>query len=108
MSERKIELQVALLRRKELAGKIAVAAQIKSAQVYELKVTRKAVHEGIDDITAQVPRLSLAEVMAEHDFYAKQLRLLDAIIQKANWSTMVDAEQSGIDLFADYPLVAKV
>lgn len=99
-----VKLATALLRRKELAGKVALLSQIKSANVFEIKTTRKAVHEGIDDVIAQVPKLSAGQVTQEHDWHARQLRLIDAAIQQANWTVDVDvpAESMG-----DYPAPAK-
>ncbi len=94
-----MKLAEALLRRKELAGKVAVLQQIKLANIYETKVTRKAVHEGIDDIIAQVPKLDAAQVTAEFDFAARQLRLIDAAIQNTNWITEVNVDGS---VMADY------
>ena len=89
-----MKLAEALLRRKELQGKVDRASNIKTQDVYELKMTRKQVHEGIDDIVAQVPKLTLSQVTAECDFYSKQLRLIDAAIQQANWTT--DLEVNGV------------
>ncbi len=86
----KIKLAEALLRRKELGMKQQAAAQIKGQNIFETKVTRKAAHEGVDDIIAQVPKLTLSEVMAEHDWYAKCLRNVDAVIQQMNWTAEVE------------------
>lgn len=88
----KIKLAEALLRRKELTGKIQSLAQIKQANIFEVKVTRKAAHEGIDDIVAQVPKLTASQVTAEFDWHARQLRLIDAAIQQTNWTTEIDVE----------------
>ena len=96
-----VKLAEALLRRKELAGKVAVAGQIKGATLYEVKTVRKAAHEGIDDVIATVPKLTLGQVTAEYDWYCKQLRLCDAAIQQANWTTMIEV---GADVMNDYPL----
>lgn len=79
-----------LLRRKELQERLQVISQIKKSDIYEVKVTRKAAHEGVDDIVASVPKLDLKEVTAEMDFYARQLRLTDAAIQQTNWTTEVE------------------
>jgi len=90
-----MKLAEALLRRKELQGKVDRIATIKErGDIFEIKVTRKAVHEGIDDVVAQVPKLTLAEVTKEYDFYAKRLRLVDAAVQQTNWTT--DIEVNGI------------
>lgn len=88
----KIKLAEALLRRKELADKVAQTKQISAASVYETKVKRQQVTEQIDDIVAQVPKLTLAQVTAEHDHYSRALRLVDAAIQQANWTTEVELE----------------
>lgn len=95
----KVKLAEALLRRKELSGKVAGLAQIKQSAVFEVKTTRKAAHEGIDDIIAQVPKLTASQVTAEFDWHARQLRLIDAAIQQANWTTEVELEAS---VMADY------
>jgi hypothetical protein len=94
-----IKLAEALLRRKELAGKVQALLQLKNAQVFEVKTTRKAVHEGIDDIIAQVPKLTAGQVTAEFDWHARQLRLVDAAIQQANWTTNIAVDES---VMSDY------
>lgn len=95
----KIKLAEALLRRKELATKIPILSQIKQSQIFEVKTTRKQAHEGIDDIVAQVPKLTLGQVTAEFDWHARQLRLIDAAIQNANWNTEIEIAQ---EVMADY------
>ena len=87
-----MKLAEALLRRKELQDKVARIAVIKEKDIYEVKTGRKAAHEGIDDIIAQVPKLTLAEVTKEYDHYAKRLRLIDAAIQQANWTTEIEVD----------------
>lgn len=82
-----VKLAEALLRRKELNEKVDQISGIKAQDVYETKTGRKAAHEGLDDIIVQVPKLELHQVTAEYDFYARQLRLVDAAIQQANWTT---------------------
>lgn len=94
-----MKLAEALLRRKELDAKVKVLNTIKGAQVFETKVKRVSVTDSVDDLTAQVPKLTAAQVTREYDHYAKALRLLDAAIQQANWTT----EVSGVDhTLADY------
>lgn len=95
----KVKLAEALLRRKELLGKCQVLAQIKQNALYEVKATRKLVSEGIDDIVAQVPKVTASQVTAEFDWHARQLRLVDAAIQQANWTTEIEV---GPDVMADY------
>lgn len=86
----KIKLAEALLRRKELQGKVDALKQIKDKDIFEVKFQRKAVNDNIDDIVAQVPKLTASQVTAEFDFYARQLRLVDAAIQQANWTVEVE------------------
>lgn len=93
------KLAEALLRRKELSGKVAQLAAIKEKDIFQIKMNRKAVSDGIDDIVLHVPLLSAKQVTAEHDHYARQLRLVDAAIQQANWTTVVEFDQS---VMADY------
>ena len=87
-----MKLAEALLRRKELQDKVSRIAVVKDKDIYEVKTARRAAHEGIDDVIANVPKLVLAEVTAEYDFYAKRLRLIDAAIQQANWTTEITVD----------------
>lgn len=90
-----IKLAEALLRRKELQQKVDQLMSIRQSDLFEVKVTRKAAHEGIDDVIAKVPKLTASQVTQEHDFYARRLRLIDAAIQQANWTTEIDVS-SGV------------
>ena len=85
----KIALAEALLRRKELALKVSQLQGIQRADLFEVKVKRTKVSDQIDDIVAEVPKLTASQVTAEFDFYARALRKVDAVIQQANWSTQV-------------------
>jgi len=86
----KVKLAEALLRRKELQGKVDILKQIHDKDLFEIKVNRQNVSESVDNIAAQVPKLTASQVTAEFDFYARQLRLCDAAIQQANWMTEID------------------
>lgn len=90
----KIKLAEALLRRKELQGKVDMLRQIKDKDLFELRATRKPISESLDDVVAQVPKLTASQVTAEFDFYARQLRLVDAAIQQANWTTELDVSDT--------------
>ena len=94
-----VKLAEALLRRKELQGKVDVLKQIQEKALFEVVARRQNVTENLDDVIAQVPRLSAAEVTAEYDWHARQLRLVDAAIQQANWTTEVEV---GASVMADY------
>lgn len=95
----KVKLAEALLRRKELGQKVELLKQIRGANLFEVKVQRKQVHEGIDDVIAQVPKLAASQVTAEYDWHARQLRTIDAAIQRANWETDIEVTA---DAMADY------
>lgn len=95
----KIKLAEALLRRKELNNKVEQLKVINVPNLFEVKVKRQNVTENVDNITAQVPRIKLSQVAAGYDYYAKQLRLVDAAIQQANWVTEVEV---GPDVMKDY------
>ena len=93
----KIKLAEALLRRKELAAKTQILMAIKKEALYEPKVTRRAAHEGIDDIIANVPKLEVGQVTREYDWHARALRQVDAAIQRANWETDVDVPGTAME-----------
>jgi hypothetical protein len=95
-----MKLAEALLRRKELQERVARIGQIRQQDIFEIKVQRKAVHEGIDDVIAQVPKLTLAEVDKEYDHYASRLRLIDAAIQQTNWTADIEVDAKVNEDFA--------
>lgn len=94
-----VKLAEALLRRKELQAKVDQLKSIKDKDLFETKSGRKPVHEGLDDFILQVPLLSQSEVFGAYDWHAKQLRLVDAAIQQANWTTVLEVPP---DVMADY------
>lgn len=94
-----VKLAEALLRRKELQGKVDVLKQIKDKDLFELRAQRKQVTESLDDIVAQVPKLTASQVTQEHDWHARQLRLIDAAIQQANWTCEITV---GDEVMNDY------
>lgn len=94
-----ITLAEALLRRKELAAKVEQLKTINGKDLYEVKGKRTKVTEDLDDVVLQVPLLASAEVTAAYDFHAKQLRLVDAAIQQANWATKIAVDPT---VMADY------
>lgn len=86
----KIKLAEALLRRKELQGKVDVLKSIKDKDLFEVKARRQQVADGIDDVIAQVPKLTASQVTKEYDWHARQLRLIDSAIQQANWTCEIE------------------
>jgi len=86
----KVKLAEALLRRKELNEKVEQLKKINIQGLFETKGTRKKITDDIDDVLVSVPKITLNQVAAGYDWYAKQLRLVDAAIQQANWSTEIE------------------
>ncbi len=96
-----IKLAEALLRRKELAEKINIVRQIKDAQlIYQVRNKRIQVTEQVESLDVDYPKLTLSQVTEEYDFIAKQLRLIDALIQQANWTTVLQVDPMVMDSFA--------
>jgi hypothetical protein len=95
-----IKLAEALLRRKELAEKLPLLRHFKDNQAfYEVRGKRVPVMEGIEDLNANYPKLELRQVTAEYDLCAKQLRLIDALIQQANWTTELEVDPMVMDSY---------
>jgi hypothetical protein len=94
-----IKLAEALLRRKELNDKVAQLKTINVQGLWEVKASRKNVTENIDDVIVKVPKITMSQVASAYDWYAKQLRLIDAAIQQANWTTEI---QVGDDVLKDF------
>lgn len=92
----KIKLAEALLRRKELQGKVDILKNIKGSDLFEVKGKRSKVTDEVDDIVLQVPKLYVGQVTAEHDWHSKHLRLIDAAIQQANWTTELTVEDASM------------
>lgn len=95
----KVKLAEALLRRKELQGKVDMLKHIQDKSLFEVKAQRRQVTESLDDIIAQVPKLTASQVTAEYDWHARQLRLVDAAIQQANWTCEIEIDQT---VMSDY------
>lgn len=89
-----IKLAEALLRRKELQAKVDQLKTIKDKDLFEVRGKRQRLTDDLDDVVVQVPLLSAKQVTHEFDWYARQLRLVDAAIQQANWTTAVAVESS--------------
>lgn len=94
-----MKLAEALLLRKHLAMKVEQLKTIKlqgDNGLFEVKFNRKSVQAGpeaIDEIVAQVPKVTMKEVTKEFDLYASELRKLDTAIQQANWQYDVSYAQ---------------
>lgn len=99
-----VKLAEALLRRKELQEKVDILRLIKDKDLYEVKARRQAVSDGIDDVVASVPKLTLSQVTQEYDWHARQLRLIDAAIQQANWTTDIEVNDTVMADFKAEPM----
>lgn len=91
-----VKLAEALLRRKELQGKVDLLKQIKDKDLFEVRAQRKQISESLDDVIAQVPLLKASQVTSEYDWHARQLRLIDAAIQQANWTSEVSVSDESM------------
>lgn len=96
----KIKLAEALLRRKELNGKVEILKTIRAEALFEVKAQRRQVTDNLDDIVAQVPKLTASQVTKEFDWHARQLREIDAVIQQANWTTEIEVKEANM---GDFP-----
>lgn len=97
----KAKLAEALLRRKELQEKVDQLRKINVENLFEVKIKRQNVTESVDEVIAQVPKIALPQVTAGHDYYAKHLRLIDAAIQQANWTTEIELNSDAMKDFID-------
>lgn len=90
-----ISLAEALLRRKELSAKVEVLKKFKDTQLYyEVRAQRVKVNEGLDELSANYPKLTASQVTDEFDWHARQLRLIDAAIQQANWTIKIAVDEA--------------
>ena len=88
-----MKIAQALLLRKQLEDKVKQLQPIKEMGdngLFEVKHRRTNVSAETDEITFQVPKVTLQDVTKEYDKMASALRKLDASIQKANWEFDVD------------------
>lgn len=90
----KVKLAEALLRRKELQEKVDQLKPIRLENLFEAKVTRQSVSDSIDEARSVIPKITFNQISAGYDYYAKQLRLIDAAIQQANWTTEIEVSDT--------------
>lgn len=82
-----------LLLRKHLETKVKQLEPLKmngEKGLFELQTKRTNINENVDEVTMQIPKVTLADVTKEYDYYASELRKLDTAIQKANWEFDLD------------------
>jgi len=96
-----IKLAEALLRRKELQQKVDRLKEINKENLFEVKVSRQAVTENIENVVASVPKIKMQQVTHCFDWHSKQLRKIDAAIQNANWNTEIEVDDQVIGDYID-------
>jgi hypothetical protein len=96
-----MKIAEALLLRKQLEAKVRQLEPIKvqgEQGIFEVATERIQVHQSetkaIDEIKVRMGKVQLAEITAEYDHYATELRKLDASIQKANWQYDVEYKEN--------------
>ena len=90
----RVALAEALLRRRELQEKVEQLRKLKVSDVFDDKVERIKVSDGIDELRARFSKLDAGQVTAEFDYYAAALRRVDAVIQRTNWETEITLADS--------------
>ena len=88
-----MKISEALLLRKQLESKVKQLEPLKvqgEKGMFEMQSKRINVSENVDEVTMQLPRITLSDITDTYDHYATELRKLDASIQKANWEFEVD------------------
>ena len=96
-------LAEALLRRKELQGLLTRLEPLKAQDYFVSRVQRKQVMEGVDEVLAQVPRITATEIDQYYNWLARQLRVVDAAIQRTNWEAQVSMPASAMAEYEPKP-----
>ena len=90
-----------LIRRTELKAILARIDPIRDKDLYEVRVKRVKVEEGIDEVTAGIPKTSYSQIDAAWNYYSRALRRIDALIQRTNWDTSVEVDESIMNNYAE-------
>lgn len=88
-----MKIAQALLLRKQLDEKVKQLTPIKGMGdqgLFTVQTKRINVSDQVDEVSFQIPKMTLSEVTKEYDKFASALRKLDAAVQKANWEFDVD------------------
>lgn len=101
MSKQNVKLAELLLLRKELQQKVDRLRPIGQRTMYETKTGRGKCEEGFNDMIAEVPKISFQQFTHAYDTAAKNLRLVDAAIQQANWTCEVEIDADAIKDYVD-------
>lgn len=85
-----VSIDQLLLRRRELAHMVNALEQVKAMNVYSEVLKRdRVMGTELDNVVLDIPRLEKDDVVHTFDWYARTLRMVDAIVQRANWATKV-------------------
>ncbi len=86
-----------LLLRKHLEAKVKQLEPLKiqgEKGLFEVQTKRTNINENVDEVSMQIPKITLKDVTEEFDHYASELRKLDTAIQKANWEFDLDFKET--------------
>lgn len=96
-----MKLAAALTLRKHLDAKVKQLTPLKlqgDNGIFEVQTKLRPINDTTQEVTSQIPKLTLAEVTAEYDKYSKALRQLDTKIQEVNWLTDIDFDDSNLNV----------
>lgn len=88
-----MKIAEALVLRKHLEQKVKQLEPLKlngDNGLFELQTKRTKVSDEVDEVSLQIPKVTLADVTKQYDLYSRSLRELDTAIQKANWTAEVE------------------
>lgn len=101
-----MKIAQALTLRKQLEAKVKQLEPLKpmgEQGLFEIKTKRQKISDDTDEVTFQIPKITLAEFTKEYDKFASALRQLDTAIQKANWEAEVDFTDEKNPFDATFP-----
>lgn len=93
----KVKLASLLARRKECTELVKQLQGVNLAGFVHTEQTRKKADQGLEDVVARIPKVSISEVTAKYDFYAGRLEEVDGLIQFANWNTNTTVQNEVFD-----------
>lgn len=104
-----VSIDQLLLRRHELALMVNALEQVKTLNVYSEVLKRdRVMGTDMDNVVLDIPRLDKDDVVHTFDWYARTLRMVDAIVQRANWATKVSVPAEVMEDYAyDAPIRSK-
>lgn len=96
-----ITVAEALLKRKHLAERVEVLRPLKNGAdkgLFETRISRIKVSDDIDEAKLDIAKIKPEEITKEWDKACAELRKLDGLLQKANWTNVIDlSDLSSLD-----------